>query len=81
MSFLSEEQKVEFKTVVGKLVHRMAVQAISKADQDGDGKLSWDEFKMFADGNKADFEAADFNKDGKVDQDELIKFLNDVVLN
>ena len=83
MSFLSEEQKVEFRTVVGKLVHRVAGKMISKADQDGDGKLSWEEAKMFggSEEDKAEFEATDFNKDGKVDQDELAKFLTEKVLN
>ena len=83
MSFLSEEQKVEFRTVVGKLIHRAAGKMIAKADQDGDGKLSWDEIKIFAstEEDKADFEAADFNKDGKVDHEELSKFLTEKALN
>ena len=82
MSFLSEEQKVEFRTVVGKLIHRAAGKMIAKADQDGDGKLSWDEIKVFAstEQDKADFEAADFNKDGKVDHEELSKFLTEKAL-
>ena len=82
MSFLSEEQKVEFRTVVGKLIHRVAGKMIAKADQDGDGKLSWDEAKMFgaSEADKADFEATDFNKDGKIDQEELGKFLTEKAL-
>ena len=74
MSFLSEEQKVEFRTVVGKLIHRAAGKMIAKADQDGDGKLSWDEAKMFgsSEEDKAEFEATDFNKDGKIDHEEVI---------
>ena len=39
--------------------------------------------KIFARGeeDKADFEAADLNKDGKVDHEELSKFLTEKVFN
>ena len=82
MSFLSEEQKVEFRTVLGKLIHRQAGKMIADADQDGDGKLSWDEAKFFgsSEKDKARFEATDFNKDGKIDQEELSKYITELWL-
>ena len=56
---------------------------IAKADQDGDGKLSWDESKIFGstEEDQAEFEAMDLNKDGKVDHEELSKFLTEKVFN
>ncbi len=81
--FLSEEQKVEFRTVVSKLMNRTAGKMIAVADKDGDGILSWDEATIFFGSDekaKAKFEATDFNKDGKIDQEELNKLLTENLL-
>ena len=51
---------------------------IAKADKDGDGKITFDE-AMFSssEGDKAVFDEVDFKKDGKLDEDEVSKYLTD----
>jgi hypothetical protein len=48
-------------------------ERFAKADANGDGKLSLDEFKTFAKGGEADakFTAADTDKDGFLTKEEL----------
>ena len=60
-------------------MRRTAAKIITKGDQDGDGKISWDEIKIFDDSEekKAWFQSLDFNKDGNIDQEEVTKYLTD----
>ena len=59
-------------------MHRSASKMIAKADKDGDGKITFEE-AMFSssEGDKAVFEEIDFKKDGKLDEDEVSKYLTD----
>ncbi len=44
ISSLSEEQKLEFRTAVGKVCLKYGAEFIADYDLDGDGKVSWDEY-------------------------------------
>ena len=83
MSFLSAEQKEEFKDMAKKMCHRVAGKLIAKADSDNDGKLSYEEAAEHFGGseeNKRQFEEViDKNKDGKVDREELGEFLFNMI--
>ena len=59
-------------------MHRSASKMIAKADKDGDGKISFDEAALGSnEADKAVFEEIDFKKDGKLDEDEVSKYLTD----
>ena len=81
-SFVTEDQKAEFRTVARKLWHRVAVKTIAKMDKDGDGKASWEEFMVIGtiEEAKAAFKEIDINKDGFADQDEVTTILTESFL-
>ncbi len=81
-SFVTEDQKAEFRTVARKLWHRVAVKIIAKMDKDGDGKASWEEFMVLgaSEEHKAQFKEMDINKDGFADQDEVTTILTQAFL-
>ena len=59
-------------------MHRSASKMIAKADKDGDGKISFEEAMLGNnEADKAVFKEIDFKKDGKLDEDEVSKYLTD----
>ena len=88
MSFLSAEQKQEFRAIAHKFLHRRAGKMIAEADENKDGVLTWDEVSKMMIGadeariaeEKAEFEATDLNKDGKIDQEELATYMTKVMM-
>ena len=57
-SFVTEDQKAEFRTVTHKLLSRSAAKYIARLDKDGDGKASFEEAMVFgaSEEQKAEFE-------------------------